>query len=469
MITQFDKNKIPKNIIILLCWLIILASINTLFRDITNIKNLEISFKIENFFIILNFLRYLLPILFLPFFLMIIKNRFSNFSKLLIFYGLAQVFALIIFRDINGILNNISYPILLFTLIIYFEVFKYDLDEKIFSSIFFVSIFFLTTIVLVFLPGLINKFLSTPGQTYLYWASIESLGGTMFLQAYPRVTGIARSLLIILFFLISFYLFKKSNKYKKLIFVVAIIVSTLIYSLQSRGALIGYLPMIIIIIFFLNLKIKVKFYTLIGIILVPIFLWESISFFKNDRLTKISTEFETQNNDEIIILKNFKIENNKKPGFKSRVFSERALNSSGRVQIWKKCIEIIKNKKIFLGYGPQADRYLIPVNEYFFYNGVKNALANNSSNGFIYAYMCAGIIGLICIVLFSLIISIKLIKILFFKSKKIQDPILVFSIFSLSYFLLRILIENSFSIFSIDLCFVILCLNYLYKKNLKIS
>ena len=116
MITQFDKNKIPKNIIILLCWLIILASINTLFRDITNIKNLEISFKIENFFIILNFLRYLLPILFLPFFLMIIKNRFSNFSKLLIFYGLVQVFALIIFRDINGILNNISYPILLFNL-----------------------------------------------------------------------------------------------------------------------------------------------------------------------------------------------------------------------------------------------------------------------------------------------------------------------------------------------------------------
>ena len=72
---------------------------------------------------------------------MIIKNRFSNFSKLLIFYGLAQVFALIIFRDMNGILNNISYPILLFTLVIYFEVFKYDLNEKIFSLIFFVSIF----------------------------------------------------------------------------------------------------------------------------------------------------------------------------------------------------------------------------------------------------------------------------------------------------------------------------------------
>lgn len=464
MITQFDKNRIPKNIIILLCWLIILASINTLFRDITNIKNLKISFEIENFFIVVNFLRYLLPILFLPFFLMIIKNRFSNFSKLLIFYGLAQVFALIIFRDMNGILNNISYPILLFTLVIYFEVFKYDLNEKIFSLIFFVSIFFLTTIVLVFLPGLINKFVSTPGQTYLYWASIESLGGTIFLQAYPRVTGIARSLLIILFFLISFYLFKKSNKYKKLIFVVAIIVSTLIYSLQSRGAIIGYLPMMIIIIFFLNLKIKVKFYTLIGIILVPIFLWESISFFKNDMLTKISAKYEIQNN-----LEKFKIENNRKSRFKSRVFSERALNSSGRVQIWEKCIEIIKNKKLFLGYGPQADRYLIPVDEYFFYNGVKNALANNSSNGFIYAYMCAGIIGLICILLFSLIISIKLIKILFFKGKKIQDPILVFSIFSLSYFLLRILIENSFSLFSIDLCFVILCLNYLYKKNLNIS
>ena len=223
----------------------------------------------------------------------------------------------------------------------------------------------MTTIVLVFLPGLINKFLSTPGQTYLYWASIESLGGTIFLQAYPRVTGIARSLLIILFFLISFYLFKKSNKYKKLIFVVAIIVSSFFYSLQSRGAIIGYLPMMIIIIFFLNLKIKVKFYTLIGIILVPIFLWESISFFKNGMLTKISAEYEMQNNDEITKLEKFKIENNRKSKFKSRVFSERALNSSGRVQIWEKLIEIIKNKKLFLGYGPQADRYLIPLMNIF--------------------------------------------------------------------------------------------------------
>ena len=469
MIIQLNKNRIPKSIIISLCWLIILASINTLFRDITNIKDLEINFKIENFFIVINFLRYLLPIFLLIVFLTIVKNRFNNFSKLLIIYGLVQIFALIIFRDINGILNTISYPILLFTLIIYFEVFKYDLNEKMYSLIFLISIFFLAAIVLVFLPGLIKNFLSTPDQSYLYWASDESLGGTIFLQAYPRVTGIARSLLIILFFLISFYLFNNSNRHKKLIFVSAIIISTLVYSLQSRGALIGYLPMMMIIIFFLNVKIKIKIYTIIGIILVPIFLWESIIIYKKNWLIKISQEYEIQNNDKNKILKNFKIENNKISEFsKSRVFSQRVLNSSGRIQIWKKCIEIIKNKKIFFGYGPQADRYLIPVDEYFFYGGAKHALANNSSNGFIYSFMCAGIIGIICIALFSLIIAVKLTKILFLKSSEIKDPILLFSIFSLSYFLLRILVENSFSIFSIDLCLVILCLNYLYRKNLKI-
>ena len=463
MITQFIKNKpflnkIPKNIIISLCWLIILASINTLFRDVANIKNLELNFKLENFYIIINFFRYLSPILLLSIFLLIMKNRLNNFSKLLILYGVVQIFALIIFRDINGILNNISYPILLFTLIIYFEVFKYDMDEKIFSIIFFISIFFLVTVVLIFLPGLFHKFLTTPNQNYLYWASDESIGGTIFLQAYPRVTGIARSLLIILFFLISFYLLSKSNKYKKLIFISAIIVSTLIYSIQSRGALIGYLPMIIIILFFLNLKIKVKIYTLIGIILIPIFLWETFSFFKNERLISI------ENNERLISIEN----NVKSKIYTNRVFSKSVINSSGRVQIWTKCIEVIKSKKLFLGYGPQADRHLIPNDQFFVYKDTKQSLANNSSNGFIYAYMCAGIIGLICIVLFSLIISTKLIKILFFKSREIQEPILIFSIFCLSYFLLRILIENSFSIFSIDLCFVILCLNYLYKKSSKI-
>lgn len=456
MITQFIKNKpllnkVPKNIIISLCWLIILASINTLFRDVVNIKNLEINFKLENFYIIINFFRYLLPILLLSIFLSIMKNRLNNFSKLLILYGVVQIFALIIFRDINGILNNISYPILLFTLIIYFEVFKYDMDEKTFSIIFFISIFFLVVVVLIFLPGLFHKFLTTANQNYLYWASLESIGGTIFLQAYPRVTGIARSLLIILFFLVSFYLLSKSNKYKKLIFISAIIVSTLIYSIQSRGALIGYLPMIIIILFFLNLEIKVKIYTLIGIILIPIFLWETFIFFKNKKLISIEKIIENTNQT-----------------YTNRVFSKRVINSSGRVQIWTKSLQIIKNKKLFLGYGPQADRHLIPNDEFFVYNGVKHSLANNSSNGFIYAYMCAGIIGLICIVLFSLIIFTKLIKILFFKSREIQDPILIFSIFCLSYFLLRILIENSFSIFSIDLCFVILCLNYLYKKSSKI-
>ena len=203
--------------------------------------------------------------------------------------------------------------------------------------------------------------------------------------------------------------------------------------------------------------------------MVPIFLWESINIYKKNWLIKISQEYEIQNNDKNKILKNFKIENNKISEFsKSRVFSQRVLNSSGRIQIWKKCIEIIKNKEIFFGYGPQADRYLIPVDEYFFYGGAKHALANNSSNGFIYSFMCAGIIGIICIALFSLIIAVKLTKILFLKSSEIKDPILLFSIFSLSYFLLRILVENSFSIFSIDLCLVILCLNYLYRKNLKI-
>jgi hypothetical protein len=468
MFIHLSKNKLynifPKALIISICWLIILFSINTLFRDFVNIKNLKISLSLENFFLLTNFLRYISPLILLILFLIIKKYNFNIFSKILIIYGLTQIVSLILFRDIEAFFNTISYPLLLFTLVMFFEIFKNDFKESIFSLIFSITIFFLVLIVLILLPELITNYFTTPGQKYLYWASDKFIGGKIFLQAYPRVTGVSRSLLIILFFLISFYLFGKSNKYKKLIFLCVIIVSTLIYSIQSRGALIGYIPMLIIIIFFLNLETKVKIYTLVGIVLLPILIWEGLSFTKNSLITKTKSDYlnlytKPNSNAEELKLR--------KKRHESRIFSTKVYNSSGRVEIWKKSFEIIKKKKIYLGYGPQADRYLIPTDEIFFYEGKKSFLSSNSSNGYIYAYLCAGIIGVICILIFSLIIFIKLIKILFFDYDNIQDPKLIFSIFSLSYFLLRILIENSFALFSTDLCIVILCLTYLFKRKIK--
>ena len=472
MFIHLNKNRIynnfPKVFIISICWLIILFSINTLFRDFVNIKNLKINLSLENFFLLTNFLRFISPLILLILFLIIKKNNFNIYSKILIIYGLTQIVSLILFRDLEGIFNTISYPLLLFTLVIFFEIFKNDFKESIFSIIFLITIFFLVLIVLILLPELMSKYFTTPGQKYLYWASNKFIGGKIFLQAYPRVTGVSRSLLIILFFLISFYLFGKSNKYKKLIFLCVIIVSTLIYSIQSRGALIGYIPMLIIINFFLNLETKVKIYTLVGIVLLPILIWEGLSFTKNSNSSITIVNSDSSDNNYL----NSYTKPNSNPKevkgrHESRIFTERVYSSSGRFEIWKKSFEIIKKKKLYLGYGPQADRYLIPGDEFFIYEGEKSSLSNNSSNGYIYAYLCAGIIGVICILIFSLIIFIKLIKILFFDYDNIQDPKVIFSIFSLSYFLLRILIENSFALFGTDLCIVILCLTYLFKREIK--
>jgi hypothetical protein len=143
-------------------------------------------------------------------------------------------------------------------------------------------------------------------------------------------------------------------------------------------------------------------------------------------------------------------------------------SSSGRLEIWNNCLDIIKQKKLIFGEGPQSDRKLL--SQYLLKNKEKNfqVYENNSSNALIYSYLCGGIISLSLLLLIYLLTIKELFKSIFInKLYDTEDPLTNFSIITLFFLIIRSIFENSFSLFGIDFCFFSLCYFFLKKKNLK--
>ena len=149
--------------------------------------------------------------------------------------------------------------------------------------------------------------------------------------------------------------------------------------------------------------------------------------------------------------------------------------SSGRKEIWIKSIDIfITEKRYLFGLGVQADRlYLIS------YVGTDkdkkkdDILSANSSNAIIYSLLSGGTISLIVLILFNYILLIRVYKFFFMPSRKFNFNynLLNYGIFTYLFLLLRSLVENSFTIFSIDFLIYLQCcmiimknINFNYKK-----
>ena len=125
--------------------------------------------------------------------------------------------------------------------------------------------------------------------------------------------------------------------------------------------------------------------------------------------------------------------------------------TSGRLKHWILIKENFDNKKILLGYGAQADRYLID---------------QSASNSLIYSFISSGIIGFIFFSIFSLIAFYQSMKIIVFSKKYFsQDYLLDILILVI---LGRSLVETSYAIFGIDLIILITALT-LKKTKLKQS
>jgi O-antigen ligase len=118
-------------------------------------------------------------------------------------------------------------------------------------------------------------------------------------------------------------------------------------------------------------------------------------------------------------------------------------HTSGRVALWKSSWNFI-NKRPYLGYGAAADRYLI---------------SENSSNIYIYTLLSSGFLGLAIIVTINLLVIYSIIKIIFFHKifNKKGAILLKFSTLTILFLLLRSLVENSYSVFGLDLLIFLIC------------
>ena len=447
-------------------WLCTLMSLNSVYVYTLQIEHIDFylsPFTIKKLFAIFNLIRFYIPFVLIPVLITILlSNRIKKpeiFIILFITYYLWQLFTLFLsdrfleipntqLRSFNNSysshisstwdnLNLVSCAINLL-LIIYISK---NLNLKKFNKkILIITMIFIGLISVYFTYHLMIESIQN-NLKFVYATNTLNPIEKSFEQANPRITGISRMILIY-YFLIFSYLLKKNNKI--ILYILAILTVLLIYKMQARGALIGVILSIILFFFFIPLIFKKKLKFLLLVIIFPIILFESYYLLKQNINYKDETQHQRDNNNRVVSL---------------------GADSSGRLTIWKNIFFIIKEKKIILGYGPQADRALLLdfKNKYeksgilIDKDGNKFAYDNNASNAFLYAYLCGGIMGLALIIfIYTITIKILIKKIFLDKLFSNGHPLQIFSAVLLIYLCFRGLFENSISLFGIDFIFFIL-------------
>lgn len=463
---------------IFIFWFLLWSAINTLPEET---KSFGVSF-IKS----INALRITLPLIISLFsFFFLIKINFKYFKNIrnYNFQKIIQnsyiLFLIYFFLQVLGIYNNnfslynfeslfLIYlgtgSISLFLLINYYNL------QKILKFLMFFTIFIIALIT-IYISFISFKNTTLSNEYYIYGLIRAD---TLFLnQEMPRITGLSRLWATIsLFALIIFY--NISNKYiKYFIFIFIVLTTTIIWAAQSRGTLLCYfLSIIFISLFNINNFIK-KILYISTFIFIPIIIYTIFinSFKIQDNFNKVTIEnFGTTdknlNNFNNTNTNNFdtKVSDNL-DFYKEKLIASRVISnptSSGRFEIW---LDILNkfDKSRFFGYGPQADRNLVG-------RDIAKKFSNNASNLYIYAFACGGYLAAIIF----LIINIQIIKDLYqavikkklFSSKYNFET--KYSASLLLFFLIRGLIENSYSLFSVDFLLVIISMSILksyLKKN----
>jgi len=462
------KNQIENSL--LLCWVLILLSINSNFYELNQFYKYKIALT-DNILNIFNYLRFYLPFVIFFFFTILfifVKKKFNYILFLFFIYFFYQFILIIILNShINTRINiNLGEKIKNYQLLanaistLFICYYSNALGLKYFyKKLLIILITFIILISIFFTSQLISEFITKKNLFYIYATGTLAPDKLPLSQANLRVTGLSRMLLLIFFL---FYFINLSNPKIKLIKYLSLTILFFciffIYGMQTRGAWVGIFLFILLHIFFYKKTFK-KALTILLVILMAIFLYEIILKIKshsakNEKTIELNELNELKKNQERLL------------GTQS---------TSGRTEIWTNIITIIKEDKIVFGKGPQSDRYLLnkfiknkEITDYIIYE-------NNASNALLYSYLCAGIVGfvtLVCIYLNTIILIYK--NIFVSKSFSKKNILINFSTITLLYLLIRSVFENSFSLFSID--FVFFIVSYLIseqkrelsqKKNIK--
>jgi hypothetical protein len=463
--------------ILIFFWICILISINSSYTTALELTNINIFpiFSKSNFFIFANFVRFYIPFVILPILIIIFlfnsSKKIDIFTSVFIIYFCWQLF---VFFFSNR--KSDSYAIFTQAKTLDYNLFYSEFEEALFTNlnlifcslsiliiitiannlnlkkfnkkIFLTTLGFVGLIAIYFTYHLIDE--SVKNNTkFIYFSETLVADGTTFYQTNPRITGLSR--IILIFYFLSFFLLLKSRK-KIILYIILMILIMLIYKMQTRGSFVGILILYIYFFLFYSIKLKKKLIKLLVLVIVPIIIFESYYFSIS---TYSSTNAKTDN--EKTQLLNRKHEEN-------RLIKNES--TSGRFDIWKNALLIITEKKIILGYGPQADRFLflnfrinnLSRNIYYDKHGNLYLYDNNASNSLIYAYLCGGVIGII-LLLFIYLLVIAVVTNNIFKKKNLdlQNNLWVnFSTILLIYLAFRSIFENSFSVFGVDYIFLIL-------------
>ena len=438
----------------LINWVLLIFSLNTTPN--------EIFYFGQSLHHSINSLRILIPLIssfiFIVIFGIYLRNNLINLiqkknliSFLLILIFIFQFIGLFTTADRDFNFDNLYLPILgissLIILTLACDILK---NKKLFEIFIYVLLLFSAAVAMIAGYLTIKKF-GFYGFILIY--NFIDPNDTFFNQVLPRVTGLARMIGILNIVIIIYAINKNLLKNKLYLFLI-LLLSTILFFIQSRGAILCFYSVALIIIFFQLKLFFNKFKLFIVIFFIPVCFHYLIM--SNENINKsiqkaIIEKYQIKLNETMLksgTISDLEMAKQKElttyQDDKIRLYTN--LSSSGRIHLWKSLIMNFDKKKIF-GYGPQADRFLLG-------DGLEKELGfgNNVSNAILYTFGSSGYFGLIIIILiyffliFFLYNKIIIEKILYKKNKFLE----ILSVYIIVFILIRSLFENSFSYFSFD-------------------
>ena len=475
--------------ILIFFWVCILFSINSSYAttlDLTNIY--KFFFSKSSFFIFVNFIRFYIPFVILPILIIIFlfnkSKKIDTLIFLFFFYFSWQLFVFFLSdrqTDLNeiftgsrsansNIFNNhfeesifVNLNLIFCSLSVLFiiTIAKNFRLNKFNKKIFIITLLYIGLIAVYFVYQLMAEAIIND-KKFIYFSETLTATGIVFYQPSPRVTGISRSLLIFYFL---FFIFLIKSEKKIIWYLTLIILILLLYKMQTRGSFVGIGLLYILYLLFNSHELKKKIFNLFVLLILPIIFFETYYFIKHTK-PKFQLQYMSPSSDKYLDKTSRLLKNDT-----SRLLQN---DTSGRLHIWKTAIFMINEKKIILGYGPQADRFLLNIfalknfkkNIYYDKHGNTIAYDNNVSNFLLYAYLCGGVIGIFLLLTIYLIAITVVAKNIFVnKNFAYNNNLWVdFSTVVMIYLGFRGIFENSFSVFGID--YILFILAYLTVKNL---
>ncbi|MDC3053775.1 hypothetical protein OA187_04375 [Candidatus Pelagibacter sp.] len=447
-------NKINlQNFFLLILWTSLWLSIGInpeLLIDYFNNSNER---EASNFKFTLKFLRIFFPLLFSIFFFYLIIKKNLIFKRifilnitslLLVLYFFVQTVSLILSE------NNIINFYWIYTSVVIYLIVLSGLPAKLelIKFLFYISIFILFVVFFKFTLPMYTKFFSSNYSFYNMWPVIYDYDFSV-----PRPTGLSRTALILVIFLLCFEF--NNYLYNKLKTPLLIFLGLTICLFQSRTILILWPLLIILSLILKNYKFVKIVKKLFILILLPILLFFSFNGFKIlskyvSGYIELSRSVDTNNKIDTKNLRELKNMIDEDTG-KVQILRDTDPRSfsSFRTKHWREILNKTLNDNYLLGYGPMGDRFLI---------------GTSASSLFFYSLASSGIVGLIIILLLSLR-SIYLVLYFIVQSKKKDlDDYLIYSCIIITLVFIRGILETSIGIFSIDFCIYIIPALYIEYK-----